>query len=451
MEPYADNPPRTIIGIRASALIEIVLFFVLMFAIDFLFASGHRFYDVQPHPYWIIVLLIACQYGTAEGLVAALVATAALLLGNLPAHEAGQDLYQYLLSVLRNPILWLIGAVMLGELRIRHVRERERLKRELFDAEERENTINNSYTAVKTLKERLELRVAGQMRSTISTYHAARSMEQLNPQDVLRGLETLVTSVLNPEAFSIYRIGTNGLELALAHGWQEGENFTRRIDSSSALYRAIAGEQRVLCIANPEQEQVLASQGVLAGPLIDRASGELLGMLKVERLGFADLNFSSIESFQALCQWGGTSLSNSVKYQRAQEGTFVNPDHNLYTAGYFDRHLSYITALAKRVNFDVTMLGVRIADTTNMDTETQLTIGRALATAVDSTLRSVDTAFDYQPQTGEFSIVLPTTNRPGAEIVLDKIRRELAKQLRITGQQSDVTFSIQSLHEKRAA
>ena len=46
---------------------------------DHLLFGGDRFAAVSPHPFWIVVLLIAAQYGTSEALAAAALASAALL------------------------------------------------------------------------------------------------------------------------------------------------------------------------------------------------------------------------------------------------------------------------------------------------------------------------------------------------------------------------------------
>ncbi len=438
----------TFLGLRKSAWLEILAFFAAALVIDFLLLkSGTRFIGIEPHPFWIIVLLVATQYGTNEGLIAALLASAALLIGNMPPHDIDQDNYSYLLSVARLPLLWIVSAVVLGEIRQRHVRERDRLIDEITAAQERGETIAAAYARLKELKENLELRVAGQLRSTIEAYRAAKEMEKLNPIDVLSGVQRLVTSIINPEKFSIYLINGNALESTVNHGWMEGDSYPTLIESSTPIYNAVIGRQQLLCVANSDQERILGSQGVLAGPLVDPETGEVLGMLKVEKLGFLDLNLSTIETFRTLCEWIGLTLVNARRYQTAKSESLVNPDHNLMSYSYFQHYSDYTTSLAKRVGFDVSMLMVKLTGTAELGDNQRRQAAILLSEAVHKTLRAVDLAFDYQTSGAEYAVVLPATNTSGARIVLDKITKEVNDRLRrgnIPG--VGFSFTVSSLH-----
>lgn len=443
------KPRRThFLGLRVSAILECLVLLLIMLLVDYIWFEGDRFFHVCPQPFWAVVLLIAVQYGTPEGIMAAVFSTIALLLWNMPEQTANQDAYAYALYAAKNPIMWLVAAVILGELQQRHLRARERLEKELQIAEEREYTIAQSYQWVKELKEKLELRIAGQLRSDISTYRAAHKMEALEPTQVLKGLETLVRAVLNAEKFSIWTQTSAGFEISLIHGWADTDDYPKIVPKTSMLYQSVVSEKRPICAVNPDHEVVLAGQGVLAGALIDDETGQITGMLKIERLGFTDLNLSSIETFHAVCEWAGMSMVNAGRYQTAKHESVINPDHNLLTPGYFDRYTKHISSLAKRVGFDVTLISVGITNAENFDQDTRVKLSRVVADSVNNILRAVDLAFDYREGGGDYSIVLPATSRAGADIVIEKIRKDLGKRIVTAQLDADFTFSIQSLHEK---
>lgn len=449
---HTFNQPKrkTFMGLRRSAWVEIIIALVAMLMVDKLVFDGTRYWSFNPHPFWFIVLFLACQYGTKEGLAAALLSSIALLFGNMPEQAADQDLYAYTYYVLKLPILWILSALAFGELRQMHIRHRDELEGSLIESEKREQHIAQSYQWVKQLKDLLELRMAGQLRSSISAYHAAKSMESLAPGDVLRGLEELVGSTLHPEQFSVYELSKDGLSVSLTHGWRDSEHYTRNFGSSNPLYQAIVAQQRVLCVANAEHERVLAGQAMLAGPMIDRDSGEVVGMLKVEKLGFTDLHLSNIEAFTTICEWAGMAIVNARKYQAAKEGSIINTDHNLLTYGYFKRFSAFIASLAERVGFDVSAITIKLANASRYNDDTRSNIARALAESVDNVLRNVDLAFDHQERSDEYSIVLPATNRKGADIVVEKIQGQLAKRIGKISKDADFTFSTQVIYEKRA-
>ncbi|MFO0390133.1 MAG: GAF domain-containing protein [Alphaproteobacteria bacterium] len=435
-------------GLRRSAIVETGLMIVALIVFDFLFLDKTRFWDTNPHPFWFVVLIVASKYGTREGLFAAIAASLGLLIGNMPVQGMEQDMYGYWFSVVKLPLLWLVGAMLFGELRQMHIRERDQLKRDLSSSMERESTISRSYQWVKELKERLELRMAGQLRSSISAYHAAKAMERLNPDEVLHGLEELVSNAINAEQFSVYTMTPQGLDLTLSHGWKEKDAYQSKLDTRNPLTVAIAGNSGVLCVANPDHEHVLSGQGILAGSLTDRNTGEVIGMLKVETLGFTDLNLSTIESFSAICEWASLALVNARKYQTAKSESMINPDHNMFTNNYFHRYLDFIAPLAKRVGFDVNMIVINVANASRLDEETRTRLGRLLSDAVNRVLRDIDLAFDYQAHSDDYSIVLPATSKRGAEIVLDRIRKDLLARSQGIANNATFSFSVQTVYEK---
>ena len=173
MTNTTQHEHKTILGIRLSALVEIIGGLALLTLIDAAFFAGDRFWAVNPHPFWIIVLLMAAQYGTAEGLLAAVMATLFYLVGNVPPAQEGVNHYDWIFSLSINPVLWLIAGWILGELRQRHIRERSHLQRELEEAQQRETLIADSYKFVRGRKESLEVQVSGQLTSSIEAYRAA--------------------------------------------------------------------------------------------------------------------------------------------------------------------------------------------------------------------------------------------------------------------------------------
>ncbi len=446
---YTQPERPTVFSLRSSAVAEIILSLVILLLLDSIMFDRTRYFDVNPHPFWLIVLFISCKYGTREGIIAASACSIALLFGNMPDHSIAQDEYAYMFSVLKLPLLWILSAVAFGELRMMHINERNALENRLKESEEREQSIAGSYQRVKTLKDQLELRMAGQLRSSIAAYQAARSMETLSPNDVIKGIRDLVSASLSPDQFSVYSLLGNRLDVDMTHGWQEEDEYTRSFGPDSNLYQAIVARQQTLCVANSDHERILADQAVLAGPLLDKESGQVIGMLKIERMNLSDLNLSNIEAFASICDWATMSIVNANKYQVAKQGSIINPDHNLFTYNYFTRYTDYMRSLAERLSFDVSMIAIKLTNSQQFDDSTRSQIARVLSESVDNVLRKVDLAFDHQETNDEYSIVLPTTNRQGAQIVVDKIRKSLDKSLEKSLKNANFSFTVQTVYEKR--
>lgn len=437
---------RKILGFRLSAIAEILIGLVILLVLDQIFGDGTRYWDWNPHPFWIVVLVVAAHYGPNEGILAGVLATVFYLLGNVPEAPADLPQWEHFYAVWKNPIWWIVFGWIIGSVRARHLKERNTLARDLDESQQREELISDSYKFVKSRKEALEIQVSGQLNSSIEAFRAAKAAETLDAKAVMQGIERLVKAVLGPQKFSLYLLNDSKLAVSILHGWSAGETFAQEIDSFSPLYQNVIGQQLTLCIANEQHEQILANQGILAAPITDPVSGRVLGMLKIEQMDFTSLSLNTIETFRSLCDWIGTALVNARNYQAVKSESLINPERNLLTYNYFKRQSDYLGKLAKRVGFDLSMLVVKLNDAKNLDDADRVTIARQVAESVRSVLRSVDLAFDYQTDGEEFSILLPSTSQSGANIVRDKIAKDIDKALR--GKRDvNLSYIVQVLHE----
>jgi polysaccharide biosynthesis protein PelD len=441
-----------LLGLRRSALLEIGLFFILALLIDHFLFGGGRFGGFSLHPFWLIVILISAQYGTGEGLVAAGVASTCLLAGNLPEQTLSQDMYQYLYAVCRLPLAWFVTALVLGEIRMRHIRECDKLQNELAASEEREKELARSHENLCVVKDKLEARVAGQLTTAITMYQAARDLEKLEPAEVLRGMVGIVHAVMRPEKFSIYLLKDNQLTLAIHEGWNQHDTFSRAFHPGSPLFQALIGRQRYLCSASRDDEVILAQEGVLAGPLISEESGEVSGILKIEKLSFMRLNFSNVQTFRVLCQWIASAYANARRFEIARSESVLNEKTQLLSYGYFRQHTAHLAELARRLGFDLSMLVIRLENKDDLLPEQRSLIPGFMSQAVTVVLRKTDLVFEHQRSGYEYAVVLPNTPVANAQIVADKLLRYLSQLSREKAAKANFVSSIQSIHrEERSA
>ena len=440
------NGQRKILGFRLSAIVEILIGLAILVLLDAVLGDGNRYWDWNPHPFWIVVLIVAAHYGPNEGILAGVLATVFYLIGNVPEAPADLPQWEHFYAVWKNPIWWITFGWIIGSVRARHMKERNTLIKDLDESQQREELISDSYKFVKNRKEALEIQVSGQLNSSIEAFRAAKSAETLDPKAVMQGIERLVKAVLGPQKFSLYLQNDNKLTATVLHGWGGSETLAQEIDSFSPIYQNVIGQQQTLCIANEQHEQILANQGVLAGPITDPVSGRVIGMLKIEQMEFTALSLNTIETFRSLCDWIGSALVNSRNYQSVKSESVINPDRNVLTYNYFKRQSDYLAKLAKRVGFDLSMLVVKLNNAKTIDEAERVTIARQVGESVRSVLRNVDLAFDYQTDGEEFSILLPSTSQAGANIVRDKIAKDIDKALR--GKRDvNLSYIVQVLHE----
>jgi polysaccharide biosynthesis protein PelD len=419
-----QHPKR--MALRRSAVIEIAIYLVGSILLDQFFFGGTRFREVSPHPFWPIVLLVAAQYGTSEALLAAFASTAALLLGNIPPQSINQDTYDYLSKLVANPVMWFIAAIALGELRMRHISERDRLREDLSLATKREQDLTAAYGRLTSLKDSLEARVAGQMRTAINMYQAARSLERLDPSEVLLGISDIVHAVMKPERFSLYLRRDDVLEISIGEGWTSTSALSRTFRSDSRLFQEVVARQRCVCIANPDDELVLGKEGVLAGPLIDRETGDVMGMLKIEKMGYFELHFSNVQTFHVLCEWIADAYLNARRFQITESESVFDPKSSLFSYSFYERQIAYLQELATRSGFDLSILLLRLDNEIEFTDHEIRRLESTLKSAVLKVLAKSDMAFDYRRNGYQYCIVLPSTDTESAAIAGDRLITELA-------------------------
>ncbi|MBF0131379.1 MAG: GAF domain-containing protein [Magnetococcales bacterium] len=437
------------LGIRAAAWGELLLFFSVLMAYDLTQGASDRFADVCPHPFWIAVILMSVQYGTSHGLLAAFFSSLLLLSGTIPQAQYGQDSFELLYSVAIVPLLWVVGAVVLGLLQDRHRVERSTLWKDMTAAEAREQVITRAYEQVNKAKERLEIQVSGQLKTVVSSFKAAKDLEHEDPAMVLSGTRDMIRSVISPEMFSIFVLEEQNLTVMVKSGWKEEQPVKESFGVRDSLYQAIVGEKRFLTINNREDRDILDGEGVMAGPMINRENGDVSGMIKIESLGFMDFNVSSVENFKALCEWAGASYDLANRLQSARADSVVNQDSNLFSYGFFPRQVALMTNLGRRLNFEVSLMIVRLENPDALNLDEQRKIPILINDATRVVMRNTDMAFDYETPGFEFALLLPATPSENMSVVLKKFDQALEQHVYSVVPRARFSTTTQTLYKAK--
>lgn len=418
---------------RIMAYVELAIAMVLLAAIDYLTGPMDGFESVNPNPYWIPILLLAVQYGVFEGLIAALVSTVVCLLSSVDP-----ELYQLMLEqgpqaafgrasgatfgsftnedylvawdYAAQPVLWVISALMVGLLRERlRLRIRE-LAIDLGQTTHREQVLSAAYNQLLESKEQLEVRVAGQLRTVFTLYQAAKAIEKLGPGEVLIGIADLIRAVMQPTKFSLFLLNGNVLEAVTNDGWEDDDKYLRVFDSGTPLFQEVIGRQRFLSAVNADEQRILGGEGILAGPLISVDTGEVVGMLKIEQLGFLELHVSSLENFRILSDWVGTAFSNARRFRKAQGNMFMNEERTLFTDAVYRSNQKYFQKLGERLGIGVTAVQVRATGLDVLHAERRQAVVAAIQEVVNNHMPNTVLAHEYRQTGRDFAILVPGAN-----------------------------------------
>jgi hypothetical protein len=223
----ADVPPSLGVAVREPALLDILLIrdwwrfvaetLIILVAIyllqiwSFRGAGGSM---EMPHPFWIPVVLVSCQYGVMGGIFAALASTAAYLSSDAPQQTAAQDFYAHAGAVSALPAGWIAVALLIGGLRSLQISQVYELKHDLGEMRSMAETIASGLDqAVKEISS-LELRIATD-NTTVSTL--TQNISELDVRDQRAALDSyarLIRAATGSQHVAIYLSHGDGFQLA---------------------------------------------------------------------------------------------------------------------------------------------------------------------------------------------------------------------------------------------
>ena len=334
------------------------MFLALLLVVDLWWSGGERFSDLSPHPFWIIVLLMASFYGPNEGLAAAVLSSLALLVFNVPEQGFDEDRSAWLLRLSVNPVLWVLVTIVLGEIRAGLQRRLEGLEDDLQYARKEVSAITLSHDRLSEIKSNLEVRVAAHVKTVDTLYRASRAIEQDTTTGVFAGIPDLLRSVLEPKRFSFFLLNGGLLEVGACEGWSKDDRFLTCFDEKSSLFQSVIGERQTLVVVDASHEVLLSGQGVLAGPLICPDSGRIIGLLKIEELGFSGLHAEAVQNFKVVCEWIGAAYAKARRAEILAEKTRFDPERQILPTNLFEPQQAILLQLARDIGFDACALFV---------------------------------------------------------------------------------------------
>ncbi len=138
-----------------ASIIEYSLIFFAFAIFDIVFPSANLF-SLQPHPFWIPVLLATIQFGRLPGVTTAVIAIGLYAALFSPERRLDESLFQYTSMLWATPAMWLVSAIFLGGLRDRQVSDLVSLEEKLSRFEEERAAVGDYLLDLETTIDELQ-------------------------------------------------------------------------------------------------------------------------------------------------------------------------------------------------------------------------------------------------------------------------------------------------------
>jgi polysaccharide biosynthesis protein PelD len=274
-----------------TAVAELVAIVGIILTVDWLWPSLD-INNVVPSVYWLPVLLLSLQYGTASGTLAVLVAIAAYFtFATMPEQGVGENEFAYRLRILAQPIGWIASAVLLGQFRMIQISAKRELQRRVDELEIQRQTLADHANALRSRCDRLEREIAARPGQRGTGLMEALGALRSAPTGQAAATGCLAAAFPGASVSLFVRQGAS-LHCAAHTGWATGADWPAIIAPDQALYQAIAGDRTGVCVVNARDDLALRGQGLAAVPIVTARSQRVIGMIKIER---ADASMISSE------------------------------------------------------------------------------------------------------------------------------------------------------------
>lgn len=261
--------------------LEGILIFAVLLIVEWVTPGRATLAQVSPHPFWIPVILMSVQKGSASGLAAAGLATALAWVAGWPAQAPQEDFYTYSLRVWREPILWIIAALVVGAQRNRQIRDRQALEDRLRLTEEQRNTLGSYCDDLHA-----ELAAFERRRATARDCPVEAALEVLHgvrvaaEPDWTPRLREAMACWLGPAEWSLHALQ----EGMLRHEAGSGGAVPERDQALSGLHAAARRLGRPLSVFDRQDADLLDGIGILACEVRAPGRRHSLGLLVVAQV-----------------------------------------------------------------------------------------------------------------------------------------------------------------------
>ncbi|MFY0611365.1 MAG: hypothetical protein JXQ99_07565 [Hyphomicrobiaceae bacterium] len=269
-----------------TLVIEIVIIYFALFTIDFVFFEKFGdFFALEPHPFWIPVILLSLQYGFSSAIVTATSAIAINWLLLSPEQPLGEPYFAHVIRNSVSPAMWLATALIVGELRQRQISLHAQAIEEVERLHVQAKVLSTHCAETKQANRDLQLKIAAGKTAPIE--HALIQLGSDEPRNIKQFLTTFeeaLEALVGHHKASIFVINDGvGLHLAFQFGWADSDRYLREIQPSHPLYQTVIEQElHVSSCRSPWDNQVLRGEGEIAVPIKYIHHGKTFGMLKIE-------------------------------------------------------------------------------------------------------------------------------------------------------------------------
>ena len=408
-------------------LMETILGFSLLTALNFFWFSGDiGFLETPFHPYLLVILPIAARYGFRGGLFSGLLA-ALLYFGFRVYTSTDPSFLDYIqIDFWGMPTIFAVVGITLGEIRETQKTRYRQLFLEKNDLEMAYLQLTEQFDALSKAKREIDTRIISQEQTLNTLHEAAQALRTLRLEDIYPAVLKMLADYLHVEKASIYMFNEENNLLNLTQAFGHDDN---TLPATITPGQGIPGEcfNKAEPVTLPMELRLshnTSGEVLMSAPIVKPSNNSVAGVLNVEKMPFLKFNTETIKMVGLMADWCGASIDNAIIYEDTKDKLIADEITGAFTPEYLHYRLKEEFARARRYNTIMSIIFLEIVDFKEFSATTKRDVLMVLSLVLKNLLRTVDLLF-LHGKPGKFILMLPSTPAKGAEIVVDKVLKEL--------------------------
>ncbi len=426
-------------------IFETLIGMAILVAIDIEFLKNTSVYqNIHPHPYWIVILLIACRYGTVQGAVAGGLAAIVYIAISAKSGEINFSHDVFPRGGFKYPFLFILVGGVLGEIRSIYKKKFMKLEKKHDKLHDDFQNLELLHWALTDSKKELEKRIAYQSGTMLNLLERLNTMETLELDQLYPQCLGLLEEHLNVTCSSIYLIENNRLKLFTRRGKTERSKLPAEVELTHGMMGEVVTNKKAITInqSNFDDQMVIFQKLdlMMCGP-IKRKDGAILGVINVELIPFFDFTANSMQIFETFCHWISNVVDKALQFNHLKDRNIADEITGAYNHLYFQKRLSYEVARAKRFNTGLTLVLLQVWKFNEMAESERKNVLVVLNSIFKKVLRQTDIIAKYNSD-DTFAIILPCQDSVNVEKMMARLMAKITEGKFKPFQDSDEVLKI---------
>lgn len=400
---------RDLMTSLTGILLEILLANIAMMLFFFFIpVIQNRFLIMNLHPLLVITVFIGIRHGYLSGLTAALVTSAAYIIGYL---YSGLDLVLFfkVFDYYKFPIMFFAAGYTTGRIRDTYSRNVRNMRTANNEILEEYNKLEEDYRRTIFMYNELKEQIVGSEYSIFSLYEIATSLQTTNPEKVYTEAIGLLHKFIKATTIAIYTLESGGyLRLKLIYGEYGRKRSSIRFVDEPKYLKLVESKKPVRWTKEENEDFPLFS-----APILD--DNTVIGLINIDEIEFEHITEYSFSVFCVISEWINKALSQAIEIDRTYNVTGVSWS-NLLKKNQFDMQLEEEEIRLEKYGLPYCYGKYKI-----LHTDIEMTVF-----SMRKVLRSVDFVC-YDEETEILEILLPATGKGNYSIVTDRIKDALGE------------------------